>query len=716
MLNLNKTKRNIALILALVTVLAMCLVGCTDQEARDAAEAAKKAAEAAVTQQQLTTAIENAIKGVDAGVSEETVAAKIEAALADYAKKSDVPTSTVTDATVKAAIEDALKSYAKTADVEATAKKLVDTAVANVGSTLTNQANELKNLAESKIDIATWKEATDKVVTQCLAVDAKEKEVVAQKSYYTDANYEKALSIFYAAKIRLYRAVNADDLAAIVADIDAQVADIPTAASEATEVQKLVDEISFPTTTLDASAVEAAKKAYDQWLDDYKADATFAAAKGISVGKLAYAVEKTADLKTRAEAINDKIELLIKDILGTNFAVKKDEVKDASGNVTSPAVTQAEADAANLKNATSEAALKKVLASKIPQIEALIDEYNAFVGKKVESFTNAELEIVDTGDKDEVKAVDAKYDNNGVGQTADGEYVVYFAPVLETYINVAYTDRYNELKTEAIKGVLEAMVDENIATSDAYKTQITKLGDLFAAVMEKELAWENAFYQADTNNAYVGDTFAAKWAYASTHLDYVVNALKSNVDIGVNGFVYYIENVKAVDADELSAYMAETATEEFAKQVILDCYKAVKAVAATNDRYEAYKLDAINNIAAIAADYINNTATTQRAKDAAKNIVLAYIPAIRAMQFRDGAFTYDDKASVADMQAQEHFDVLVASFEDLIEAIPDTDELAAVDYEAEAVEADAIAKVMKDALATAKENVEAKTDNYVPAI
>lgn len=703
MLNLNKTKRNIALILALVTVLAMCLVGCTDQEARDAAEAAKKAADAAVTQQQLTTAIENAIKGVDAGISEDEVAAKIEAALADYAKKSDIPTSSVTDATVKAAIEDALKGYAKTADVESTAKKLVDAAIANTGSTITNQATELKNLANSKIDIATWKNATEKVVAKCLDVDAKEKDIVATKANYTDVNYEKALSIFYAAKIRLYRAVSEEDLEAIVADIDAQIEAIPTAATEAADVQKLVDAISFPTTTLDASAVAAAKTAYEKWIKDYKADVDFAVAKGISVGKLTYAVEKSADLKTRAEAINTKIENLIREILGNDFAVKSDKV------------TQAEADATNLKNATSEAALKKVLASKIDEIQALINEYEAFVGKKIDSFTNEELKKVDEGDKDEVKAIDVKYDNNGVGQTVDGDYVVYFAPVLNTYINAAYTDKYNELKTEAIKAVLEAMYDENVATGDAYKTQITKLGDLFAAVMQDELAWKDAFYQADTNNAYVGNSFEDQWKYAETHLEYVVKALKSNPDIGVNGFVYYIQNVKAVESGKLNAYMAETATTDFAKQVILDCYKAVQAVSATNDRYEAYKLDAINAIAKIAADYINDVATTQRAKDAAKNIVLAYIPAIRAMQFRDGAFEYDGTHSVADKQAQEHFDVLVEKFKDLIENIPDTDEIAAVDYETKATKADAIAKAMSDALTTAKDNVKNEKDNYVPA-
>ena len=47
MLNLNKNKRikGIAVVLALVTVLALCLTGCKDQQARDDAAAAKKAAD-----------------------------------------------------------------------------------------------------------------------------------------------------------------------------------------------------------------------------------------------------------------------------------------------------------------------------------------------------------------------------------------------------------------------------------------------------------------------------------------------------------------------------------------------------------------------------------------------------------------------------------------------------------------------------------------------
>ena len=75
MLNLNKNKRikGIAVVLALVTVLALCLTGCKDQQARDDAAAAKEAAAAAVTKTALTE--------------------EINKALADYVKSADAVTA-----------------------------------------------------------------------------------------------------------------------------------------------------------------------------------------------------------------------------------------------------------------------------------------------------------------------------------------------------------------------------------------------------------------------------------------------------------------------------------------------------------------------------------------------------------------------------------------------------------------------------------------------
>lgn len=726
MLNLNKTKRNIALILALVTVLAMCLVGCTDQEARDAAEAAKKAADAAVTQQQLTTAVENALKDLEAGVSEETVAAKIEAALAGYAKTTDIQT--------------ALADYAKTSDVEAVAKKLVDTATANVSSTLTSQATELKDLANSKIDIEAWKNATEKIIAKCIDIDALEKKILGEEDYYTEEDYEKALNLCYAAKIRLYRAVSDDDLDSIVADIEAELNGIATADSEAKKVAALIDAISFPVSTLDADAITAAKKAYDEWCTTYATVKAQATAKGISVGKLEYAVEKKAALEAECKDVNDGIRDYIETAfkaLGITFQKEVKEVKDASGKVTTAAVSQAQADAINLAKALSDDVVKKICASSLTDLETLYTDYVAFVGTKYEPTEEVELKAVKTADKAGVKAIDAKYNNNGVSKTADDEYVVYFAPVLEKWLEVAYEDNYNKLKTEAIKSVLNAMQAENTATSKAYEVQITKLGTLFADVMEAELSWKNAFYQADTNNEYAGDDLKDKWNYAVKHLDLVVNADKTAtkyVDYDVNGFVYYLQQVaklestiattdangkaKTLEAIKselnalLKAYVEEKATEDFAKQVILDCYNEVKAVVDTNDRYEGYKLNAINEIAKLTAQYIDNATTApQRTKDAAKNIVLAYISAIKEMKFSGGAFTYADKATAADREAQEHFDVLIAEFQELLNDIP-TVEVNVAEYETNTVKDTAIAKVMSDALTTARANIVAGTDNY----
>lgn len=176
MLNLNKTNRSlkgIALILALVTVLALCLVGCTDQEARDAAQEAKDKAAAAVTQTQLTSAIEEALKGVET-VTLEQVNTVVAEALAAYTKTEDL--TLLTEEDVKKIVADATKDFksctctpvaACTCEIKTKAEvqALIAASINTVAATLEQKANELQgqitsnnsSLADVAIDLDTMK-------------------------------------------------------------------------------------------------------------------------------------------------------------------------------------------------------------------------------------------------------------------------------------------------------------------------------------------------------------------------------------------------------------------------------------------------------------------------------------------------------------------------------------------------------------------------------
>ncbi|MBQ7337989.1 MAG: hypothetical protein IJW40_05980 [Clostridia bacterium] len=111
----NNKKRSfvklLALTLAALMVFSVCLTGCTDEEARTAAENAQNTADAATT--------------------EEEVAAKIAEALAPYLKSADAITedkvkSIVADSIKGCATTDDLAAYAKSADLKALSDKLAD--------------------------------------------------------------------------------------------------------------------------------------------------------------------------------------------------------------------------------------------------------------------------------------------------------------------------------------------------------------------------------------------------------------------------------------------------------------------------------------------------------------------------------------------------------------------------------------------------------------
>ena len=115
----NNKKRSfvklIALTLAALMVFSVCLTGCTDEDARLAADAAKDAADKA------QSSADAAQTAADSKTTTEAVAAQIAEALKPYLKADDALTAADVDkkvADLKAAIEASLKDYAKKADVD----------------------------------------------------------------------------------------------------------------------------------------------------------------------------------------------------------------------------------------------------------------------------------------------------------------------------------------------------------------------------------------------------------------------------------------------------------------------------------------------------------------------------------------------------------------------------------------------------------------------
>ena len=209
----NNNKRGfvklIALTLAALMVFAVCLTGCTDEDARKAAEDAQSTANAAQT-------------AADAAMSEEEVAAAIAKALEGYLKAEGA----VTDADVKKAIEDSLKNYqakgdyatkgdvdkkqdkidlsayAKSADV----KKVADDLAKHTKGAVTSAAvaEQIKKaLAEYEIEkkIATAIDNIDTLSAE--AIQAKISAAIAETlgNYYTktetDAQIAAALESYF---------------------------------------------------------------------------------------------------------------------------------------------------------------------------------------------------------------------------------------------------------------------------------------------------------------------------------------------------------------------------------------------------------------------------------------------------------------------------------------------------------------------------------------
>lgn len=739
MLNLNKNKRikGIAVVLALVTVLALCLTGCKDQQARDDAAAAKEAAAAAVTKTALTEEINKAladyVKSADA-VTAESVQTAITTALADYAKKSEI-TAGVDEAAVKSLIETALKDYQKTANAltEAQVKAIADKAAADVSKTVADQAkllNDKVDGAVGKIDgainKAEWNKTTDKVVEECIKVDAKERELTAVKANYTDANWQKVRDIFYGAKIRLYRATDIASLEEITKKINDDLADIPTVLTEGAEVQKLIAAINFPVTTNDEEAIKAAKTAFDKWVADYKLDAAdfdFIIKKGVEVGMLDYAVAKNTALQAERKDVNDKIIEFFQEELKAVAVTKT--VKDSAGKETTTTTYPPEIanTAENLAKAKSDAALKLVVAGHDANLDPIEVAYRAFVGTEAK-IDEAVLKTLPGKTAAELKTLDVQYKNNGVTKAGDDDVVFYFSAV-DLYLDKCYEKKFDTLKAKTDAQIADKFAKLNEALDTAagvvapnhheYYQVITNVGKAFYEGMEASLAWKYlgselkdgeyalGFYLKEKDlDAYEGKTRKEKFAAAENHLDLCLNAVIDPNEQQFNGFIKLLDELSAkladteLKAEDKTAHVAKITNVEAIKDVIRNAYDAMDpAVSADDATFNEYKYWAMNQVAKTAGAYVD-AATVARQKEVGNNLLAAYLQAIASMKFAD--YDYVAQTTAGSLtKIENHFKAIVDAFTtDVIGKIPAGDNVVAL-VEFETTELNNVAKRIKDA-------------------
>lgn len=723
MLNLNKNKRikGIAVVLALVTVLALCLTGCKDQQARDDAAAAKEAAASAVTKTALTEEINKAladyVKSADA-VTAESVQSAITTALTDYAKKSEI-TAGVDEAAVKSLIETALKDYQKTANAltEAQVKTIAEEAAAKVSKTLADQATLLNNKVDSavsKIDgainKAAWNETTDKVVEECIKVDAKERELTKVKANYTDANWQKVLDIFYGAKIRLYRTTDIASLEEITKKINDDLADIPTVLTEGAKVQTLIAAINFPVTTNDEGAIEAAKVAFDTWVADYKLDASdfdLIIKKGVEVGMLDYAVAKNAALQTERKDVNAMIIKYFQEELKA-VAVTKTE-----NNVTTTTYPLDIANTTeNLAKAKADATLGLVVADHDAKLNPIEAAYNHFVGLgKAKVFEEATIKALAGKTADQIKTVDSDYNNNRVTKAGDDDVVYYFSAV-DIYLDKCYQKKFDTLKATtdakiaekfaAINEALDAAAGKVSPDHHDYYQVITNVGKAFYEGMEDSIAWKTdlkkedlkdaeyalGFYLVEKDlDAYVGDTRAAKFGNAVKHLGMCIDAVNAPGKQAFNGFKALLDELNTTLADatktdeEKNAYIADLTKVENIKKVIRNAYEANDYVTSGSETtFADYKFWAINQVAKLGSAYVD-AAAVMRQQETGNKLISAYISAIANMKYAE----YDYSANTpeaAEALIKAHFESIVNNFKTVLAGIPDgTDVKVLVDYE-----------------------------------
>ena len=501
--------KSIAVVLALIAVLVMSLAGCTDEEARKMAQEAADKANAAITQTQLNDAVTAALadyaKKTDA-VTTEGVATAIENALKDYAKTADLTLITMDQ--VNAAITGALANYPTTdktiskADVEA----LIATAQETIGNQIKNQATAnndyAKAEADKKIDEAAWHALTgtyedlddiETVVGACRKVDQLVREIEGKFSLYIPEDYQLALDLCEAAKVRYIRATKVEDLD--IDELEKQIDDIPTVITEAARIAELIINLPLPITTwhedlvlnADENKVNEAGELvplgvyvqYENWKEAYEKDDEFARSKDMDIDKLYYAVGKLADLKVKYDAVNDAI---AKFYLDHNITL----VGDGS-----------DLDAA------------KALAAKIALADeaglvAINDLYESFVGDCDDPA------ITDWNNDDD--------DNNG----DNGNKIPYWAAVTECFeaLNFVKFEDAKTLFVAKLSANMDTLLAGYVAAADATVNEELRNAVRTLTIAINKYVEENVIYSAG-KYAYGDANFIEVFARAKAHLDAV---------------------------------------------------------------------------------------------------------------------------------------------------------------------------------------------------
>ena len=281
----NNKKRSfvklIALTLAALMVFSVCLTGCTDEDARTAAQNAQNAADAA------QSAANAAQSAADAKTTAEAVAAQITEALKPYLKAD----AAMTEADVKSAIENALTGYQAKGDY-ATKTDLTNALKDYMKSSdaLTKKAVEdmLKSY-QAKGDYATKSD-----LTAALKDYAKSDDVtVAVANYITKTEMAAALESFAAF-------AKSEDLSALS---DA-LTDAMDAALTAEDVADLITEalVDYATTAYVDEAIAAAKEAEREITTAEIAEAIKKALADYDVTIKEYIDKADADLKALIES------------------------------------------------------------------------------------------------------------------------------------------------------------------------------------------------------------------------------------------------------------------------------------------------------------------------------------------------------------------------------------------------------------------------------
>lgn len=240
MLTNKKTSiRLFALVLALLMTVAV-FAGCKDQKALDEAAQAKKDAENA------QKAADEAKKAADSlAEAAKTLAEQLEAAqkAAEQAKKD-----------------------AEQAQKDANAAQ---SSVDHFHDGTTAPAETQKPIIEDEFD-----GITDKVSEKALKqfTELKNRFLITREDWYTADNYVALSKIFEEASYELYRLTTAEGVDQLIADTETKANAVPNIVSDAAKVQALIDAFGdVPATlfTTDSAKVEAARAAFDKWVNDY---------------------------------------------------------------------------------------------------------------------------------------------------------------------------------------------------------------------------------------------------------------------------------------------------------------------------------------------------------------------------------------------------------------------------------------------------------------